>query len=78
MTATTILTGREAEASLNKILEGHEELEGGCDYPAPYLSGYFQNKGSSHAWTAFDNTTGDCWCEDFPTKAEAKEYANNI
>ena len=28
-------------------------------------------------WIAYDNTTGDCWVEEFKTRREAREYCLN-
>lgn len=34
--------------------------------------GYFKNEIGTY--TAFDNTTGDCWVEDFDTEKQAKNF----
>lgn len=63
--------GKDAEIVVRAILSHYDEdtkrfplYIGSC--------GYFQNKDGS--WSAWDNMTGDCWCEDFKTKKEAVDY----
>lgn len=34
--------------------------------------GYYKNEIGT--WSAWDNMTGDCWCEDFKTRKEAVAY----
>lgn len=59
-----IYTGIDAENILHDMLnEEHHEFSSAekcCGY---YYTGY--------AWLAFDNTTGDCWMEEFETEEEA-------
>jgi len=38
--------------------------------------GYYKN--ADGIWTAWDNSTGDCWVEDFKTKKEAVEWLGNV
>lgn len=62
--------GIEAQKLVGEILDSLNEdgryplHEGDC--------GYFQNPNG--IWTAFDNCTGDCFCEDFDTEQEAKDW----
>lgn len=63
-------TGNEAQRIVGEILdsindEGHYPLHEGD-------TGYFCNPDGK--WSAFDNRTCDCWCEDFDTEQEAKEW----
>ena len=55
---TTILYLREVDAVMPDILK---------------VSGYYRDKNSGK-YIAFDNKIGDCWTEEFRTKAEALEY----
>lgn len=67
----TIYKGREAADALMEILWRHAE-----DGTYPYMKGtcgYF-NDDEQDVWVAYDNTTGDCWVEEFKTEKEAKEY----
>jgi len=76
-----VLQGEKAERILGEILadkdeavvSGEDSYQSG-EYPAPYVSGYYQENG---AWVAFDNTNHHCWVEEFATEALAKEYATN-
>lgn len=80
--------GEVAQRICNYILthaiehESHREGQRGMllwdswtEYPKPYVNGYFEEEGK---WVAFDNTTGDCWVEDFDTEDQARLYAMNI
>ncbi len=66
----TIYTGEEARIVCDLILRNE-------DYSTP-IEGYevcsvgFWREGDK--WIAYDNTTGDCWVEEFKTRVEAKEY----
>lgn len=35
---------------------------------------YFKDVGRSKFWIAVDNTTGDCWVEQFDTKEQAEKW----
>ena len=69
-----IYEGEEAYKVCNMIL-----ANGGYSTP---IEGYdvfsagFWREGDK--WMAYDNTTGDCWVEEFKTRKEAKEYCLNI
>ena len=38
-------------------------------------TGVFQENGK---WVAYDNTTGDCWVEEFKTKREAERWVDGL
>ena len=64
-------TGEEARTICFDILASYDEKS--CKYPLHEGDcGYFKNEIGS--WSAFDNQSGDCWCEDFKTKKQAKEW----
>jgi len=66
-----LYTGEEAKRIVHQILSHYDE--DGQRYPLFVGScGYYQNEDGS--WSAWDNMTGDCWCEDFKTKKEAVAY----
>lgn len=60
-----MITGKKAEITVSKILDSWC----GSSYSEPHIAGYFRNQ--HNGYTAFDNTTGNCWMEDFRTQAEA-------
>lgn len=63
-----ILTGQEAKDTLEELLKFH------TPFPEPYVAGYFKES-YIDVYTAFDNTTGDCWTESFKSEAEARSWA---
>ena len=67
-----ILFGKGAQKVCEDILKRNETLKNGEKYPRPYVAGVFQE--DDH-WTAFDNTTGDCWVEAFGFAGDALRYA---
>jgi hypothetical protein len=67
---------KKAEKNLKTILDnGINEF---YEWSKPYVAGYFNEKPSKVSpephWVAFDNTTADCWVEEFSTEKEAKKY----
>ena len=62
-----IVTGQQARQILNEILE-HD----GYMYKQGYV-GYFQ---AGDSYVAFDNTTADCWVEEFESKEDAVQWIN--
>ena len=81
MIMAKLLVGKEAETVLTMILKGKiAAVSSGKDnygtgrYPAPYVSGYYKGDNQS-LFTAFDNSDGNCWVEDFKIEAEAKQFA---
>jgi len=65
----SIYTGQEAHDIVIDILASQE----GCQYPAHQgARGYYKNELST--WSAFDNTTMDCWREDFSSEEEARAW----
>lgn len=66
-----LYTGKEAQKIVGEILA--RGLDDNWKWPAHIgAKGYFKDK--SGLWSAFDNETGDCWCEDFATEQLAKEW----
>ena len=64
--------GIKAQKLVGEILESLDE-DG--RYPSHVGDcGYFQNPNG--VWSAFDNRTGDCWCEDFKTEQQAKDWCD--
>lgn len=66
-----IHTDNDARVTLNTILynaaeDGTYPLHGG-------EVGYFQDEGGK--WVAWDNSTCDCWVEEFDTEEQAERYA---
>ena len=66
-----IYTGEEARVIVNSIIEnvakdGSYPLHGGA-------VGYFQDDGGK--WVAWDNSTCDCWIEEFDSEQQAERYA---
>ncbi len=67
-----IYVGKQAKKIVGEILESQDE---NGRYPLHEGdAGYFQNPNG--IWSAFDNRTGDCWCEDFKTQKAAKDWCN--
>ena len=72
----TIYKGKVAHTVCDAILAANEQ---GGPYNAPingfdHLSvGYWKD---GDKWIAYDNTTEDCWIEEFDTRKDAVEYCN--
>ena len=65
-----IYEGKEALELVGQILESLNEKG---RYPLHSGDmGYYKN--ADGIWTAWDNSTADCWVEDFKTCKEAKEW----
>lgn len=64
------LVGQEAEAALHEALDSFN-MESG-EYTECQVQGLYTNE--RDGFTAFDNTTGDCWVEDFDTELQAVAY----
>ena len=63
--------GKEAKEVVHAILAHYDEDS--QRYPLFVGScGYFENENGT--WSAWDNMTGDCWCDDFKTRKEAVAY----
>ena len=72
-----ILVGEEAYKMFEDILHSRQEMEHGSHFPYGIgQTGYFRNTDSKdeEVYTAFDNTDGDCWVEDFKTADGARDY----
>lgn len=73
----TILTGDEARQVLKEILGSQQGNGDGFHYPAHQGAvGYYLNVTGEgeQCFTAFDNTSCDCWVEDFETRDGAVMY----
>ena len=69
-----IYEGKEALELVGQILESLNEKG---RYPLHSGDmGYYKN--ADGIWTAWDNSTGDCWVEDFKTQKEAIEWLGNV
>ena len=72
-----ILKGKRADKTLREILDRQEgdiypHLVGAC--------GYFKEFNpctQKTVWIAFDNTTADCWVEEFATQEQALAWIND-
>lgn len=72
---------KDAERVLGETLDNASDFGQDTYYPINKgTTGYFKGKTGEGktVWTAFDNTNGDCFCEDFKTEKEARNYALNI
>lgn len=72
-----VLTGEEARHSVHDILASIQDDGNSVHYPALVgTAGYFRdtNGNGDTIYSAFDNTTGDCWCEDFKTAEGAEKW----
>lgn len=68
-----ILTNDAAREAIDQILESFNKT--GKYGDGPNVAGYFHD---ANGFTAFDNTTGDCWTEDgFANEAAAERWINN-
>ena len=69
-----IYEGKEAQELVGQILESLNEKG---RYPLHSGDmGYYKN--ANGIWTAWDNSTADCWVEDFKTRKEAIEWLGNV
>ena len=69
-----IYEGKEALELVGQILESLNEKG---RYPLHSGDmGYYKN--ADGIWTAWDNSTADCWVEDFKTRKEAIEWLGNV
>ena len=73
----TILVGEQASVMLHNILM-HQQRQGDV-FHYPYgigQTGYYRDVNSNEevVYTAFDNSSGDCWVEDFKTVEGARDY----
>jgi hypothetical protein len=71
-----ILTGDNAERVCGEIIDGAIIGAGESMYPPPYCKGFYKDKRSDgvEVWVAFDNSTADCWVEEFGTPAKALDW----
>jgi hypothetical protein len=65
-----LVTGEYAQRTVDYLLAHRIS---GQSFPEPRCAGYFLE--SAGVFTAFDNTTGDCWIESFDNEADARAYA---
>ena len=70
-----ILTGEEAQKVLGEILES-ERRSRSLTFPAHTgAQGYFRDGAK---YVAFDNSTNDCWVEEFRTKIGAEKWCRGL
>lgn len=77
MSEIKIYTGEEARKIVREILAGVQYSGNGVHYPVMTgTAGYFREV-TGHGntvYSAFDNCSGDCWCEDFKTQEVAEKW----
>ena len=78
-----ILTGDEARKVVKEILANEPKPGDYVNKEAVYpvhlgAVGYFRDTtgDGKNAYSAFDNSTGDCWCEDFRTEEGARKWCS--
>jgi len=74
-----ILTGEKARCVLDEILEGVVDFGNAIKYPVlEGVVGFYRvpRDGVSGVYCAFDNSTGDCWVEDFLTEEGARKWCS--
>lgn len=64
------LLGVKAQVELNWLLSQHKS-----NWWISQTSGYYFNDGK---WVVFDNSTGDCWVEEFNTEVQCIKYLNGV
>ena len=71
--ANIIFTERQSSICLKIILK-----EGKSTYTGKYNShyGYTGYHLENDTWVVWDNTTGDCWVEEFNTEEKCQKYLN--
>ena len=72
-----ILTGDDARRAVHEILSAVQDDGNSVHYPVLVgTAGYFTDKNGNGetVFSAFDNRTGDCWCEDFKTLDGARKW----
>lgn len=70
---TNILIGKIAEQVVFEILQSNNSQDG--NFPAHTgANGYYIDNG---VYVAFDNSTNDCWIEEFKTRKEALKWLND-
>lgn len=67
-----ILTGTEAKEKLKALLETEEYGAYGIG-KKDQVAGYYQE---GEVYAAFDNTTNNCWTEEFSTEENAIKFCN--
>lgn len=76
-TEKRVLTGEEARRAVSEILAGVQDDGRSVHYPVMVGTvGYFRDTTGEgkNVYSAFDNMTGDCWCEDFRTEEGAEKW----
>ena len=71
-----VLTGDDARKAVAEILASEKDGR----YPLRVgTAGYFRDTTGDGeiVYSSFDNTTGDCWCEDFKTAEGAEKWCRN-
>lgn len=64
-----LYVGDLARQTCNSILKDGNYTQ--SDFGSARSKGYWKEDGR---WIAYDNTTFDCWVEEFATRKEAKEW----
>ena len=65
MAEVKVVTADVIQGIVDRYVEGQSRPEDRGAFIAP----------EDDCWVAVDNTTGDCWVEEFKTEAEARAYA---
>ena len=77
-----ILTGEDARRMVSEILSNAKEVRPGDTRYDTHVGcvGYFPDMTSrgDKVFSAFDNTTADCWCEDFKTEQGAQRWCAGL
>lgn len=69
---TIILVGITAQIELSNLLMGYDiETK---KFPLNNIKGYFKH---TNYYVAFDNSTRDCWVEEFEDEDSANKWLNN-
>ena len=71
-----LYTGEQAHQIVGEILESiTTDKNGNSSYPAHEGDQGYYKEGDK--WVAFDNSTCDCWVEEFNTRKEAIDWIGN-
>lgn len=71
-TIITHLVGKEAKQYVTETLDSHTNNSKKYHHPSGlYLKGYYWDE---DVWVAFDNTTNDCWVEEFDREKDCIEW----
>jgi len=79
MAEVIVLKGDEARRAVHDILSSVQNSGNSVSYPTMLgYAGYFRdtNGEGRNVYSAFDNSSGDCWCEDFKTAEGAEKWCH--